>query len=230
MGLAYKKYIAELVEADASGAGKLLCAGTQLNPGSWQAALLAAGTAMAAMEFVLRAEHSQRASAGESAGEDTSGSEGKSRGEEEKGDGDSEGEGGSRGGGGDKGGGREEVRGGGPTAGAGAGAGARAEGGDGGGCTAYALVRPPGHHAQPGRADGYCFLNNAGLAMQLARERGCARVASVDVDVHCGNGTAEGFYGRRDVLTVSLHMDHGSWGPSFPQSLQTGTRSRGGVL
>ncbi|KAI5069255.1 hypothetical protein GOP47_0015556 [Adiantum capillus-veneris] len=83
---------------------------------------------------------------------------------------------------------------------------------------AYALIRPPGHHAQPTQADGYCFLNNAGLAVQLAIASGIKRVAVVDIDVHYGNGTAEGFYDRDDVLTISLHMNHGSWGPSHPQT------------
>ncbi|ERN16099.1 hypothetical protein AMTRI_Chr11g95170 [Amborella trichopoda] len=82
---------------------------------------------------------------------------------------------------------------------------------------AYALVRPPGHHAQPSQADGYCFLNNAGLAIKLALNSGIKRVAVVDIDVHYGNGTAEGFYDTCDVLSISLHMNHGSWGPSHPQ-------------
>ena len=86
------------------------------------------------------------------------------------------------------------------------------------GKVAYALVRPPGHHAAPGMADGYCFINNAALAAQLAIERGVARVAVIDWDVHHGNGTQEGFYERDDVLTVSLHMDHGPWGPTHPQT------------
>lgn len=89
---------------------------------------------------------------------------------------------------------------------------------DGHGKLAYALVRPPGHHAQPSRADGYCFLNNAGLAVQLALDSGCQKVVVIDVDVHYGNGTAEGFYRSNRVLTISLHMNHGSWGPSHPQS------------
>ncbi|KAJ4799412.1 Histone deacetylase 8 [Rhynchospora pubera] len=83
---------------------------------------------------------------------------------------------------------------------------------------AYSLVRPPGHHAQPTRADGYCFLNNAGLAVKLALKAGVKRIVTIDIDVHYGNGTAEGFYDTNDVLTVSLHMNHGSWGPSHPQS------------
>jgi acetoin utilization deacetylase AcuC-like enzyme len=84
---------------------------------------------------------------------------------------------------------------------------------------AYALVRPPGHHAQPACADGYCFLNNAALAAETALRGGAGRVAIIDIDVHHGNGTQECFWTRPDVLTVSLHMDHGAWGPSH---LQTG--------
>ncbi|KAL8139913.1 hypothetical protein V2J09_005934 [Rumex salicifolius] len=134
-------YINELEQADRAG-GKELCPATFLNPGSWDAALLAAGTTLSAMKHIL----------------------------------------------------------------------------DGHVKIAYALVRPPGHHAQPTRADGYCFLNNAGLSVHLALEKGCKKVAVIDIDVHYGNGTAEGFYGSDKVLTVSLHMNHGSWGGSHPQS------------
>lgn len=89
---------------------------------------------------------------------------------------------------------------------------------NGNGKFSYALVRPPGHHAQPNQADGYCFLNNAGLAVQSALNSGCGKVAVIDIDVRYGNGTAEGFYHSNKVLTISLHMNHGSWGPSHPQS------------
>ncbi|KAL5575002.1 hypothetical protein UlMin_016701 [Ulmus minor] len=81
----------------------------------------------------------------------------------------------------------------------------------------YALVRPPGHHAQPTQADRYCSLNNAGIAVHLALNSGCEKVAVVDIYVHYGNGTAQGFYESNKVLTISLHMNHGSWGP-HPQS------------
>jgi acetoin utilization deacetylase AcuC-like enzyme len=88
-----------------------------------------------------------------------------------------------------------------------------------GDCTlAYALVRPPGHHAQPDRTDGYCMFNNVAIAAEHARRRGVERVAILDWDVHHGNGTQECFYERSDVLTVSLHMRHGTWGPSHPQT------------
>ncbi|KAK9122897.1 hypothetical protein Sjap_012499 [Stephania japonica] len=135
------EYVNELVKGDEDG-GKEFCAGTVLNPGSWDAALIAAGTTLSAMKHII----------------------------------------------------------------------------DGHGKIAYSLVRPPGHHAQPTRADGYCFINNAGLAVQLALDSGCERVAVIDIDVHYGNGTAEGFYRTDKVLTISLHMNHGSWGPSHPQS------------
>ncbi|XP_027082885.2 histone deacetylase 8-like isoform X1 [Coffea arabica] len=136
-----QEYINELVEADREG-GKMICAGTFLNPGSWDCALLAAGTTLSAMKHII----------------------------------------------------------------------------DGCGKISYALVRPPGHHAQPNQGDGYCFLNNAALSVQLALGSGCQKVAVIDVDVHYGNGTAEGFYHSDEVLTISLHMNHGSWGPSHPQS------------
>ncbi|XP_044950775.1 histone deacetylase 8-like [Hordeum vulgare subsp. vulgare] len=135
------EYIEELVQTNANGGNKL-CEGTFLNPGSWGAALLAAGTTLSAMRHILH----------------------------------------------------------------------------GHGKIAYALVRPPGHHAQPDHADGYCFLNNAGLAVHLTLDSGRAKVAVVDIDVHYGNGAAEGFYRMDNLLTISLHMNHGSWGPSHPQS------------
>ena len=83
--------------------------------------------------------------------------------------------------------------------------------------TAYALVRPPGHHAQPAAADGYCLVNNPALVAARARRDGL-RVAVVDWDVHHGNGTQEVFYADPDVLTVSLHMRHGPWGANHPQT------------
>lgn len=136
-----REYIDSLIEADKNG-GKTFCSGTFLNLGSWNAALLAAGTTLSAIKYIL----------------------------------------------------------------------------DGHAKMCYALVRPPGHHAQPTQADGYCFLNNAGLAVQYALDSGCKKIAVIDIDVHYGNGTAEGFYHSDKVLTISLHMNHGSWGTSHPQS------------
>jgi len=78
----------------------------------------------------------------------------------------------------------------------------------------YALCRPPGHHAGPERAGGFCFLNNAALAAVVLRER-YSRVAIVDVDLHHGNGTQEIFYQRNDVWTGSIHADPDGFYPFF---------------
>jgi acetoin utilization deacetylase AcuC-like enzyme len=72
---------------------------------------------------------------------------------------------------------------------------------------AFALCRPPGHHAASNYFGGYCFLNNAAIAAQFLRDHGAARVAILDVDYHHGNGTQEIFYARQDVLYVSIHAD-----------------------
>src|SRR5277367_1834923 len=72
---------------------------------------------------------------------------------------------------------------------------------------AFALCRPPGHHAARDLYGGYCFLNNAAVAAQFLRDAGAARVAILDVDFHHGNGTQDIFYERPDVLYVSLHGD-----------------------
>ena len=73
--------------------------------------------------------------------------------------------------------------------------------------SAFVLTRPPGHHAGSDFFGGYCFLNNAAIAAQALLDRGCKRVAILDVDYHHGNGTQEIFYARRDVLFVSIHAD-----------------------
>lgn len=73
---------------------------------------------------------------------------------------------------------------------------------------AYALVRPPGHHAERGWGRGYCLLANVALAVLKARaELGVGRVAVVDWDVHHGNGTEQAFWEDAATLTVSLHQD-----------------------
>ncbi|WP_137723356.1 class II histone deacetylase [Prescottella subtropica] len=73
---------------------------------------------------------------------------------------------------------------------------------------AYVLSRPPGHHALPDASMGFCFLANIAIAVESALARGLARkIAVVDWDVHHGNGTQSIFYGRDDVLTISIHQD-----------------------
>jgi acetoin utilization deacetylase AcuC-like enzyme len=69
-----------------------------------------------------------------------------------------------------------------------------------------ALLRPPGHHARPAHAMGFCLINNVAVAAAEARARGIDRVAVVDFDVHHGNGTQEMFYRDPHVLYVSLHQ------------------------
>jgi len=79
---------------------------------------------------------------------------------------------------------------------------------------AYALCRPPGHHAYADRAGGFCYLNNTALAAEYLR-RSFARVAVLDIDVHHGNGTQSIFYARDDVLTVSVHANPAKFYPFF---------------
>ena len=76
--------------------------------------------------------------------------------------------------------------------------------------TAYALTRPPGHHAEPTQGMGFCVFANAALAAAHAIEaHGLERVAIVDWDVHFGNGTQKCFEHRSDVLTISVHQQAG---------------------
>ena len=70
---------------------------------------------------------------------------------------------------------------------------------------AFALCRPPGHHAGKDYAGGYCFINNAAVAANWLSSHG--KVALLDIDYHCCNGTQDIFYERDDVLTLSIHAD-----------------------
>ncbi len=79
--------------------------------------------------------------------------------------------------------------------------------------SAFALCRPPGHHAGKDYAGGYCFINNAAVAANLLSQKGS--VAVLDVDYHCGNGTQDIFYDRDDVLTISIHADPDYEYPSY---------------
>jgi len=74
-----------------------------------------------------------------------------------------------------------------------------------GATSAFALCRPPGHHAAADFYGGYCFLNNAAIAAQSFIDQGAARVAILDVDYHHGNGTQAIFYDRPDVFFASIH-------------------------
>jgi acetoin utilization deacetylase AcuC-like enzyme len=77
----------------------------------------------------------------------------------------------------------------------------------GGERAAFALTRPPGHHAGVDFFGGYCFLNNAAIAAQALRDAGVDRVAVLDIDYHHGNGTQAIFYERADVFFTSIHGD-----------------------
>jgi acetoin utilization deacetylase AcuC-like enzyme len=72
---------------------------------------------------------------------------------------------------------------------------------------AFALCRPPGHHATVDYCGGYCYLNNTALAVQSLLDGGARKIVVLDVDYHHGNGTQSIFYERNDVLTISLHAD-----------------------
>ena len=71
--------------------------------------------------------------------------------------------------------------------------------------SAFALCRPPGHHAGIDYAAGYCYINNAAVAANFLSSGG--KIALLDIDYHAGNGTQDIFYDRSDVLTISLHAD-----------------------
>lgn len=91
---------------------------------------------------------------------------------------------------------------------------------------AMVIARPPGHHATPNRAMGFCLFNTVAIATEHARANGYQRVAIIDWDVHHGNGTQDAFYGRSDVLFCSMHQ----W-PYYPgtgSSAETGLENGAG--
>jgi acetoin utilization deacetylase AcuC-like enzyme len=79
--------------------------------------------------------------------------------------------------------------------------------GDGGETHAFALCRPPGHHAGRDYMGGYCYLNNAAIAAREAHRRGLGPVAILDIDYHHGNGTQDIFYEDPDIFFASIHAD-----------------------
>jgi acetoin utilization deacetylase AcuC-like enzyme len=87
---------------------------------------------------------------------------------------------------------------------------------------AFALVRPPGHHAERDRAMGFCLINNAAVAAQAALDLGARRVAILDWDVHHGNGTQHLFEARPDVLYLSVHQSPFYPGTGAPGEVGTG--------
>jgi len=87
---------------------------------------------------------------------------------------------------------------------------------------AYALVRPPGHHAETRTFGGFCYFNNAAIAAHMLSRYG--KIAILDIDYHHGNGQQEIFYDRSDVLTVSVHGH-----PSFAYPYFTGFRDETGI-
>ena len=92
---------------------------------------------------------------------------------------------------------------------------------------AFALCRPPGHHAGTDYYGGYCYLNNAAIVAQRAVDQGLGPVAVLDVDYHHGNGTQDIFYARGDVLFASIHADPKMdypyfWGHSDETGVGTG--------
>jgi acetoin utilization deacetylase AcuC-like enzyme len=83
---------------------------------------------------------------------------------------------------------------------------------------AFAAVRPPGHHARPATAMGFCLFNNVAVAAHHARDRwGLTRIAVADFDVHHGNGTQEEFWSDPDLFFASSHQSPCYPGTGSPQ-------------
>lgn len=87
----------------------------------------------------------------------------------------------------------------------------------------FAVIRPPGHHAEPGMAGGYCLINNVAVAAAFARARlGVQKVLICDWDIHIGNGTQSIFWEDPNVMYFSVHGWHGgNFYPFLPRSSPT---------
>ena len=96
----------------------------------------------------------------------------------------------------------------------------------GGERAAFALCRPPGHHAGADYCGGYCHLNTAAIAAQAARDGGAERVAILDIDYHHGNGTQDIFWARGDVFYASVHADPATDFPFFGATRTSVARER----
>jgi len=91
---------------------------------------------------------------------------------------------------------------------------------------AFALTRPPGHHASRNKAAGFCFFNNAAIAARYLQEvLGVGRIFIYDWDAHAGNGTMDIFYGDPSVMNVSIHQDPRCFYPGTGHIDQMGTSS-----
>lgn len=91
--------------------------------------------------------------------------------------------------------------------------------------SAFALVRPPGHHAEHDHAMGFCLFNNVGIAAEALCKKGFQRIAIVDFDVHHGNATQHMFYDREDIFYVSTHRY-----PFYPGTGAASERGKGAGL
>lgn len=99
---------------------------------------------------------------------------------------------------------------------------------------AFAVVRPPGHHAEAVSAMGFCLINNIAVGVFAARAQGVRRVAIIDFDVHHGNGTQDTFYEDPDVLYCSTHQygtwdEHGLFFPGTGPAYERGRRAGEGT-